>query len=65
MRMHACMPLCEYMCVCVCMPCMCKCPWVPEEGIRFLRTGVAGSCEPPNEGARNRALVLSKNNMLF
>lgn len=61
--MHA--SFCEYMCVCVCMPYMCKYSWVPEEGIRYLRTGVTGNCEPPNVGAGNRALVLSKNNMLF
>lgn len=31
-------------CACTHVPCACKCPWRPEEGVRFLGTWTTGNC---------------------
>lgn len=44
----------------VCAPCAYWCPQRPEEDVQSSATGVRGSCEPLDVGARNPAWVLCK-----
>lgn len=37
-------------CVYECVPCLCECPWVSEEGVRSPEDGVTYGCELPNLG---------------
>lgn len=49
-----------YFCVCI-MPCECRDPQRPEEGMRYPGAGVTVSCELPHAGAGKPILGLLKN----
>lgn len=42
-----------YAYVCVYLPCIRRCPWDPEEGVRSFRVRVRNGCDLPHVGARN------------
>jgi hypothetical protein len=45
------------------VPHVCMSLWTPEESVRTVGAGIAGSCELPNMGAKNRPLDSSKHSL--